>query len=60
MNRRAARWTLITAILASGIVFLDSSVVNVALPAIDRDLEAGLSGLQWVVDGYISTLAAFA
>lgn len=60
MNRRAARWTLITAILASGIVFLDSSVVNVALPAIDRDLEAGLSGLQWVVDGYILTLVAFA
>lgn len=46
-------------ILASGIVFLDSSVVNVALPAIDRGLGAGLSGLQWVVDGYLLTLAAF-
>jgi MFS family permease len=46
-------------ILASGIVFLDDTVVNVALPAIDRDLRAGLAGLQWIVDGYILTLAAF-
>ncbi len=46
-------------ILASGIVFLDGSVVNVALPAIDRSLGAGLSGLQWIVNGYTLTLAAF-
>ena len=52
------RWTLIATILATGIVFLDSTVVNVALPAIDRQLDAGLSGLQWIVDGYILTLAA--
>jgi EmrB/QacA subfamily drug resistance transporter len=54
----ARRWTLIATILATGIVFLDSSVVNVALPAIDRQLDAGLSGLQWIVDGYVLTLAA--
>ncbi len=46
-------------ILASGITFLDGSVVNVALPAIDRDLGAGLSGLQWIVDGYALTLSSF-
>ena len=56
MNKQ--RWTLIATILATGIVFLDSTVVNVALPAIDRQLDAGLSGLQWIVDGYVLTLAA--
>ncbi len=45
-------------ILASGIVFLDGTVVGVALPAIDRDLGAGLAGLQWIVNGYALTLAA--
>jgi EmrB/QacA subfamily drug resistance transporter len=58
VNVRPARWTLIATILATGIVFLDSSVVNVALPAIDSQLDAGLSGLQWIVDGYVLTLAA--
>ncbi len=53
------RWTLVAVILASGIIFLTGSVVNVALPAIDRSLSAGLSGLQWIVDGYVLTLAAF-
>jgi EmrB/QacA subfamily drug resistance transporter len=51
-------WTLVAMILASGIVFLDSTVVNVALPSIDKQLDAGLSGLQWIVDGYVLTLAA--
>jgi EmrB/QacA subfamily drug resistance transporter len=52
------RSTLIAMILASGTVFLQSSVVNVALPRIGESLETGLSGLQWIVDGYILTLAA--
>jgi EmrB/QacA subfamily drug resistance transporter len=52
------RWTLVAMILASGTVFLQSSVVNVALPRIGDALETGLSGLQWIVDGYIMTLAA--
>lgn len=51
-------WLLVALILASGVVFLDSTVVNVALPAIDRDLQAGLSGLQWIVGGYVLTLSA--
>ncbi len=58
-DARARRWTLIAMILASGIVFLDGSVVNVALPAIDRNLGAGLTGLQWIVNGYTLTLSAF-
>jgi EmrB/QacA subfamily drug resistance transporter len=58
LSSKSGRWTLISTILATGVVFLDSTVVNVALPAIDRQLDAGLSGLQWIVDGYILTLAA--
>lgn len=52
------RGTLIAMILASGVVFLDGTVVNVALPAIGRELAIGLSGLQWIVAGYALTLAA--
>ncbi|MDT7617831.1 MAG: hypothetical protein QOF00_5278 [Pseudonocardiales bacterium] len=54
----AARWVLLATVLGSGIAFLDSTVVNVALPAISRDLDAGLRGLQWVVDAYLVTLSA--
>jgi EmrB/QacA subfamily drug resistance transporter len=45
-------------VLGSGIAFLDATVVNVALPALGRDLQAGLSGLQWTVDAYLLTLSA--
>ncbi|HEX6312548.1 MAG TPA: DHA2 family efflux MFS transporter permease subunit [Acidimicrobiia bacterium] len=54
----AGRWVILAAILGSGIAFLDSTVVNVALPAIEDDLGGGLSGLQWTVDGYLLTLGA--
>jgi EmrB/QacA subfamily drug resistance transporter len=54
----AKRGTLVGMTLAGGVVFLDGTVVNVALPAIGRDLRVGLSGLQWIVDGYALTLAA--
>ena len=54
----AGRWVLLAAVLGSGIVMLDSTVVNVALPAIGRDFHAGVAGLQWTVDGYLVTLAA--
>ena len=46
------------AILASFVAFLDGTVVNVALPAIDRELGGGLTTQQWVVDGYLVTLGA--
>jgi EmrB/QacA subfamily drug resistance transporter len=51
-------WTLVAMILCSGTVFLTSTVVNVALPTIERALGARLAGLQWIVDGYTLTLAA--
>ena len=45
-------------VLGSGAVFLESSVVNVALPAIARDFHVGVAGLQWVINGYLLTLSA--
>ncbi|UFS60069.1 MFS transporter [Subtercola endophyticus] len=52
------RRVLIVAILASFISFLDGTVINVALPAIERELGGGLAGQQWVVDAYLITLTA--
>ena len=52
------RWVLLATILGSSITFLDGTVVSVALPAIGRDLDASLDGLQWTVNGYTLTLAA--
>jgi EmrB/QacA subfamily drug resistance transporter len=53
-----ARWVIAAAALGSGIAFLDSTVVNVALPAIRADLHMGVAGLQWTLDGYLVTLTA--
>ena len=52
------RWVLAIAVLGSGIVFLDSTVVNVALPRIGEDLGAETSSLQWILNGYMLTLAS--
>src|SRR5437870_9884087 len=52
------RWVLAATVLGSGVAFLDSTVVNVALPAIGRNLHAGVTGLQWTVDAYLITLTA--
>jgi EmrB/QacA subfamily drug resistance transporter len=50
--------TLIATILGSTVVFLDGTVVNVALPAISDDLDAGLAGQQWVVEAYLLTMVS--
>jgi len=52
-------WTLVLISIATFMLLLDITVVNVALPDIQRDLDASLSSLQWVVDAYSLTLAAF-
>src|ERR687884_1987004 len=52
------RWTLFTVCLATFMYLLDITVVNVALPDIQRELHASLSDLQWVVDAYALMLAA--
>lgn len=46
------------AVVGSGIVFLDGTIVNVALPSIREDLGADLRGLQWILDAYLVTLTA--
>jgi EmrB/QacA subfamily drug resistance transporter len=53
------RWVILATVLGSGLAMLDATVVNIALPTIGRDLDAGLSSLQWVVNAYTLTLAGF-
>src|SRR5439155_9309689 len=54
----AAPWILATTILASSMVFIDGTVVNVALPALQRELNANLGDVQWVIEAYALFLAA--
>ena len=55
---RIARWTLVASILGSSMAFIDGSVVNVALQAIEQDLGGGLASQQWIVDAYLLTLGS--
>src|SRR5205085_1664860 len=57
-ERRRLRFTIIATILGSVVVFLDATVVNVALPAISDDLGTGLADQQWVVEAYLLRLVA--
>jgi EmrB/QacA subfamily drug resistance transporter len=52
-------WTLLAVCVATFMLLLDITIVNVALPSIQSDLDASLSSLQWVVDAYALTLASF-
>ena len=52
------RWTLIATILASAMTFIDGTVVNVALPALQADLHATITDVQWVVEAYTLFLSA--
>jgi EmrB/QacA subfamily drug resistance transporter len=54
----AKRLTLIACILGSGIAFLDGTVVNVALPTIQRDLGGGLAAQQWISNAYLLLLGS--
>jgi len=54
----AGRWVLLATVLGSSLAFIDSTVVNIALPAIGEDLGGGAAGLQWTVNGYALTLAS--
>lgn len=55
---RQQRLVLIVSILAAFVAFLDSAIVTVALPAIQKELGGGLSVQQWVVDAYLLTLGS--
>jgi EmrB/QacA subfamily drug resistance transporter len=56
--RRQGVWILVTTIIGSSMAFIDSTVVNVALPALQNNFGASLVGVQWVVESYGLTLAA--
>ncbi len=58
LDSAQGRWLVAAMVLASGMAFLDGSIVGLALPAIDRDLDVGLVGLQWIVTGYTLALAS--
>jgi EmrB/QacA subfamily drug resistance transporter len=58
VSERQKRLTLVACILGSAIVFIDSTVVNVALPAIRSDLNSGLAEQQWIVEAYLLTLGS--
>jgi EmrB/QacA subfamily drug resistance transporter len=57
MTRRQ-RLTLIAAILGSSVAAIDGTIVNVALPSIERDLGGGLAAQQWISNGYLLTLGS--
>jgi EmrB/QacA subfamily drug resistance transporter len=58
LHSSAGRCVLAASVLGSGAVFLEGSVVNVALPAIAKAFGVGVVGLQWVLNGYLLTLSA--
>jgi len=58
-QRESKWWTLTVVCLATFMLLLDITIVNVALPAIQRSLDASFSDLQWVVDAYALTLSVF-
>src|SRR5215475_11029847 len=49
---RSARWTLAATIVASSMTFIDGTVINVALPALQADLHATITSVQWVIESY--------
>ncbi|HEX2416920.1 MAG TPA: DHA2 family efflux MFS transporter permease subunit [Micromonosporaceae bacterium] len=58
LGTAAGRWLVAATVLGSGMALLDSTVVNIALPAIADEFGSGLAGLQWTLDSYLLTLAS--
>ena len=54
----SGKWVLAATILASSMAFIDGTVVNVALPALQTDLNASVPDVQWVIEAYALFLAA--
>ena len=57
-SKRAGRWVLVATTLASSMAFIDSTVVNVALPALQTNLNATIVDVQWVIEAYSLLLSA--
>ena len=58
LKSSAGRWAVAATVLGSGAVFLESTVMTVAAPAIGRDLDLGMAGLQWLLNAYMLPLSA--
>ena len=58
MRTTQRTWALVTVSLATFMTYLDNNIVNVAIPAIQRDLGLSTSGLEWVVSGYLLAFAS--
>src|SRR5213592_1945148 len=56
--RAATSWSSIAVSLATFMTYLDNNIVNVAIPAIQRDLHLTTAGLEWVASGYILVFAS--
>ena len=54
----AAPWILAATVIASSMAYIDGTVVNVALPALQKDLHASIADAQWIVEAYALLLAA--
>ena len=55
---RSATWTLVASIIGSSLVFIDGTVVSIALPILQRDFHASASQAQWVIEAYTLVLGA--
>ena len=58
-SKAAGRWVLVATILGSSMAFIDGTVVNVALPALQQELNANVVDVQWVIEAYSLLLSAF-
>jgi EmrB/QacA subfamily drug resistance transporter len=58
LSEPSGRWVLVVTAAGSGLVLLEATVVNVALPALGSDLDASISGLQWTVNAFTLALSA--
>jgi EmrB/QacA subfamily drug resistance transporter len=58
INTAQGKWVIAATVLGSSMVFLDGTVVNVALPRIGSDFNSGISELQWILNGYLLSLSA--
>jgi EmrB/QacA subfamily drug resistance transporter len=57
-GKTAKRWVLVATILGSSMAFIDGTVINVALPALQNELRVGVADVQWVVEAYLLLLSA--
>jgi EmrB/QacA subfamily drug resistance transporter len=59
LDESRGKWVLFAAVLGSGVALIDGTVVNIALPTLGKAMHADFGALQWTVNGYTLTLAAF-